>query len=143
MPATLATLQTRYPGAVTFRFGDGPDLCNRLLALVRSGAKRATCGRLQDFLDDPAAMPAEGRCDIATTWDGTPALVIRTRKLIRIRFCDVTWDLARQEGEDAALSGWQEGHQGFFARNGGFDPEMLLLFEIFDLVEDLAQPPGG
>lgn len=143
MPATLDALQSRYPGAVTFRFGDGPALCNRLLALVRSGVKRATCGRLQDYLDDPAAMPVIGRCDIATTWDSAPALIIRTRQLINIRYCDVTWDLARQEGEDEALSGWQEGHARFFARNGGFDAEMMLLFEVFDLVEDLAPPPGG
>ncbi|MEJ2019298.1 MAG: ASCH domain-containing protein, partial [Maritimibacter sp.] len=42
------------------------------------------------------------------------------------------------EGEDDDLAGWQKGHEAFFTRNGGFDPEMMLVFEHFELVEDLA-----
>ena len=67
-----------YPGAGTFQFGDSEALCQRLIGLVRTGVKRATCGALADFADDPASMPQVGRCDIAANWDGSPALVIRT-----------------------------------------------------------------
>ncbi|HTV67980.1 MAG TPA: ASCH domain-containing protein, partial [Rhizobiaceae bacterium] len=42
----------RYAGAVTFAFGDSPELANELLALVLSGAKTATCGALRDYGGD-------------------------------------------------------------------------------------------
>lgn len=138
MSADMENLQDTYPGAGTFKFGDSADLSARLIELVRSGKKRATCGALADFADDPASMPVVGRTDIAANWDGTPALVIKTLKVDQIRFCDVTKEMALAEGEDESLEGWREGHQAFFARNGGFDPEMMLVFEHFDLIEDLA-----
>ena len=130
-------LNDTYPGAGTFQFGDSEELCQKLIDLVRKGIKRATCGALAEFADDPDAMPLVGRCDIAANWDGSPAVVIRTTKVEHIRFCDVTWDMARREGENDDLAGWQAGHQAYFARNGGFDPQMMLVFEYFDVVEDL------
>ena len=131
-------LQDTYPGAGTFRFGDGPELCQHLIALVRKGKKRATCAALSDFADEPEAMPVVGRCDIAANWDGTPALVIRTTGVEEVRFCDVTEAMALAEGEDDSLEKWRKSHKAYFKRNGGFDPEMLLIFETFELVEDLA-----
>ena len=137
-PDEMEDLQVTYPGAGTFKFGDSAELSAELIALVRSGKKRATCGALAEFEAEPEAMPKVGRCDIAANWDGTPALVIRTTRLHQIRFCDVPEELALAEGEDDTLEGWRAGHQAFFERNGGFDPEMMLLFEEFELVEDLA-----
>ena len=131
-------LQDTYPGAGTFKFGDSPELCAELIALVRQGKKRATCATWAEFEAEPEAMPVVGRCDIATNWDGTPAFVIRTVKVQKIRFCDVTEEMALAEGEDEDLAGWRKGHEAYFTRNGGFHPEMLLLFEHFELVEDLA-----
>ncbi|QMU59573.1 MAG: ASCH domain-containing protein [Boseongicola sp.] len=131
-------LQDTYPGAGTFKFGDNAKLSKRLIALVRSGHKRATCGALTDFTDDPASMPVVGRCDIATNWDDTPAVVIRTVQVDQVRFCDVTEEMALAEGENVDLEGWQEDHKTYFERNGGFDAEMMLVFEHFEVVEDLA-----
>jgi len=67
--------------------------------------------------------------DIAANWDGTPALVIRTTKVSEVRFCDVTEEMALMEGENDSLVGWRKAHKAFF--------EMLLIFEEFELVEDL------
>jgi uncharacterized protein YhfF len=134
----LADAQARYPGAESFVFGDGPDLSAHLIALVRQGAKRATCGALRDYQSGAEAMPVVGRMDIVRGWDGGADLVIRTTSVQIIRFCDVTADFALSEGEDATLAGWQAGHAAFFARNGGFDPEMELVCERFELVEDFA-----
>ncbi|MBV7408362.1 ASCH domain-containing protein [Maritimibacter sp. DP1N21-5] len=138
MTDEMEDLNDTYPGAGNFTFGDNPRLCAELLALVRSGRKTATCAALADFDDDPGAMPKVGRADIAMNWDGSPALVIRTVKLTEIRFCDVPEDLALKEGEDASFESWRKNHERYFKRNGGFDPEMMLLFEEFELVEDLA-----
>src|SRR5690606_6020687 len=101
-------------------FGDSKEMSDRLLALVRKGLKRATCGALSEFEDDPDSMPMIGRCDIAANRDGTPALVIRTTNVVQIRFCDVTWDMARREGENSSLAEWRADYQAYFARNGGF-----------------------
>ncbi len=127
----------RYPGAETFKFGDSAQLCAQLLALVRSGAKTATCGALRDFAAGGDAMPQVGRKDIALDWDGAPALVIETLSVDQMRFCDVTEAFALAEGENTSLAGWQQDHRTYFTRNGGFDPEMMLVCERLRLIEDL------
>lgn len=47
-------------------------------------------------------------------------------------------DLALMEGEDDSLASWQANHRAFFERHGIFAPDMMLLWERFELVEDLA-----
>lgn len=137
MTDQIEQLKARYPNAVTFKFGDSAELSDALLSLIRSGKKVATCGALQDYLDgDP--MPEVGRQDIALNWDDTPALVIETLEIVQCRFDEVTEAMALAEGEDESLEGWRDGHQGFFERNGGFSPDMQLVWERFRLVEDLA-----
>ena len=136
MTDQIEQLKARYPNAVTFKFGDSAELSDALLSLIRSGKKVATCGALQDYLDgDP--MPEVGRQDIALNWDGSPALVIETLEIVQCRFDEVTEAMALAEGEDESLEGWRDGHQGFFERNGGFSPDMQLVWERFRLVEDL------
>ncbi len=137
-PDAIAVVRDRYPGAEAFTFGDSRALCDELLALVRSGAKRATCGALRDFADGTEAMPVVGRRDIALDWDGHPALVIETVELTVRRFCDVGADFALAEGEDETLEGWQAGHRAYFERSGGWSEDMELVCERFSLIEDLA-----
>ncbi len=135
---TLDDAMAKYPGAETFRFGDGPQLCSDLLALVRAGNKTATCGALRDFESGKEAMPVVGRQDIALNWDGSPALVIETVSLAQTRYCDVDAEFALAEGESDSLEGWRADHKNYFERNGGFDPEMMLVCERFRVVEDFA-----
>jgi len=137
----LATLKARYPGAVTFRFGDGAALSSELLALVRAGRKRATCSAEAEIAAGETP-PEVGRCDIVLDFDDVPQLVIRTEELRRTRFCDMTEELALMEGEDEDLAGWRAGHERYYRRAGIFDPEMGLIWERFDLVEDLAPAQG-
>ena len=138
MTDDLAALTAHYPGAQTFRFGDGPGMCAELLALVRAGRKTATCGAAAEYAPDDPALPVVGRRDIALNWDGTPALVIETLHVERRRFCDMDADFALAEGENEDLAGWQRDHRAYFERNGGFDPEMELVCERFRMVEDLG-----
>jgi uncharacterized protein YhfF len=132
-------LYEKYPGAQTFTFGDSEALCGELLALVRAGTKRATFSALADVAAGREAMPVVGRRDIALNWDGTPALVCETWVLKEIRFCDVTEEMALSEGEDEPLESWQRGHQAYYTRAEIFDPEMVLIYEQFDVIADLAQ----
>jgi uncharacterized protein YhfF len=132
---TLEEVRARYPGAVTFAFGDSRALCDELLALVRAGRKTATCGALRDF-EAGEAMPVVGRKDIALDWEGQPALVIETVGVEIRLFSEVDADFALAEGEDETLEGWRDGHRRYFERNGGWDPDMALVCERFRLVED-------
>jgi uncharacterized protein YhfF len=122
----------------TFTFGDGPDLCARLLDLVRQGHKTATCGALSDYTEGGETMPQVGRQDIALNWDGTPALLIETTEVTTRRFCDVDESFALAEGENDSLEGWAEGHRAYFERNGGWRPDMLLVCERFRLIKVLT-----
>lgn len=134
---TLDEALARYPGAETFRFGDSEALCAELIALVRSGRKRATCSSvLNAQLEN--AMPEVGRRDIALDWDGTPVLVIETMELREVRFRDMTEEMALMEGENETLAGWQEDHRRYFERHGVFDPDMILIWERFEVIEDFG-----
>jgi uncharacterized protein YhfF len=142
----LETLKRRFPDADAFARGDGPVLCQHLTALIRSGAKTATTGAAGDFatgdvdggdLGGLGAMPKFGRRAIVLNWDGTPALVIETQEVVQCRFSEVTQAMALAEGEDD-LAGWCTGHAAFFERNGGFSPDMTVVWEKFRLVQDLA-----
>ncbi len=122
----------------TFTFGDNHALCDRLLSLVRSGKKTATCEALRVFESGDEEMPVVGRRDIALNWDGSPALMIETTQVTLARFCDVDEDFALAEGENDDLRGWQADHREYFDRNGGFDAEMMLVLERFKLIRDYA-----
>ncbi len=128
--------QVDIAGLVTFTFGDNEELCNELLRLVRSGKKTATCEALRMFGPEGEAMPVVGRQDVALNWDGTPALLIETLEVTQKRFCDVDERFALDEGENDDLSGWRRDHQEYFERNGGFDPEMMVVCERFRLILD-------
>ncbi len=121
---------------VSFKFGDSRDLCDRLTALVRAGAKTATCGALRDF-DAGEAMPTVGRRDTVLDRDGNPVQRVETTEVTIRRFRDVPEDFALAEGE-GSFDDWTRGHIDFFTRNSGFDPDMELVCERFRLVEMLA-----
>ena len=118
---------------VSFKFGDSRDLCDRLTALVRAGAKTATCGALRDF-DAGEAMPTVGRRDTVLDWDGNPVLRVETTEVTIRRFRDVPEDFGLAEGE-GSFDDWTRGHIYFFTRNGGFDPDMAVVCERFRLLE--------
>jgi uncharacterized protein YhfF len=136
--ATLAELHRRHPDAETYRFGDGAESCAALMALVRSGKKRATCTAEAEIAAGEAS-PVVGRCDIALDFDGAPQLVTRTLELRRVRFCDMTEEMALMEGEDESLEDWRAGHERYYRRAGIFAPDMGLIWERFEVVEDVAE----
>jgi len=123
---------------VTFTFGDSAAMCARLLALVRAGRKTATCGAMRDFGADGEPLPEVGRRDVALNWDGTPALLIETVEVSQCRFCDMDEAFMLAEGENEDMQGWIRDHRAYFERNGGFDPEMMLVCERFRMVYDYS-----
>lgn len=133
----MTDLEEKYPGAQRFKFGDNPRLCDDLLALVIAGKKTATCGAARDYVDCPEELPVIGRRDIATRWDGTPAVVIETVDVFRSTFNDIPDDFRLAEGENDTPEGWARDHRAYFERNGGWSPDMELVAEVFRVVEVL------
>lgn len=112
------------------RFGDTPQLQDELAALVCSGRKTASCGAV-----NRDAPPAVGQLSLIEDSQGRPRCVIETLSVQTMRYCDVGTDFARAEGEgDLSLDYWQAAHRAYFARNGGFDPQMMLWCETFRVV---------
>lgn len=137
--AALEAVLARHPKAEAFAFGDTPDLCAHLLALVRAGKKTATCGAMIDYIDGDDPMPAVGRRDIVLDWDGVPQLVIETTEVTFRRFRDVPEEFALAEGENESWDDWARDHKVFFDRNGGWDDKMELVCERFKVIEDLSK----
>jgi len=135
---TLEDAKARYPDAQVFTFGDNAALCARLLALVRSGAKRATCDAHRAYTAKDIPLPVVDGISVALNWDGTPALVIRTTEVRIVRFQDVDEGFALEEGENASLEEWRASHRRYFERTSGFAPDMELVCERFRLVEDFG-----
>ena len=143
--AMTIDLIQKYPGAGSFKFGDSDAMCAELIALVRAGKKTATCGRVADFEDDGCGLPVVGRCDIASNWDGSPAVVIRTVSVERMTFDEIGEEFALAEGENETYAGWRRDHRAYFERNGGWAGDMEMICERFEVVEDLAdmEPVDG
>ncbi len=124
---------------IRFSFGDSPELADRLLALVLAGKKRATCGALRDYGAGGEPMPEVGRRDVVLNGAGEEACIIETLKVETRRFDEIGPEFTDREGE-GPYAEWRAGHEAYFARNGGFSPEMEIVCETFRLVEVL---PAG
>lgn len=135
----MTILPPQYQNAIQFSFGDSPELADELLALVLAGRKTATCGALRDFGSGKEAMPEVGRRDVVLNGANQPACVIETVTVDIKRFDDVDPSFTDREGE-GPYAQWREGHERYFARNGGFSPDMDVVCETFRLVEVL---PAG
>lgn len=137
--ADLNEVLEKYPGAVTFTYGDGPDLNQHILELVRKGAKTMTCDAWDAFAVRDEPLPQKGRVDIALDWSGQPAVAVRTHSVERMRFCDVTENHVPPQAEFRDLDDWRKGYKAYLQRSGLYTPQVEMLLERFELVEDFAQ----
>ena len=138
MTKSLQQIVDENPEAETFRFGDTPELCAEIIALVRSGTKTATCEAASAYGADGDAWPEVGRRDIALNWDGTPAVMIETVEVATRRFDEMDAEFVAAQGEFRDLAHWRAAYEAYFRRNGGFSTDMKLMCERFTLIEDYA-----
>lgn len=132
---TIEQLNEKYPSALSWSFGDSPELADELANLVIKGLKTASCGSLFSF-ENEEEPPTVGSYSIILDGTGVPVCVIRTIAMFLMRFSDVTEELARKEGEgDLSLNYWRKGHQSFFEREGTYSENMEIVFEEFQLIE--------
>ena len=123
-----------------FEMSEGP--ANDLLGLVLEGKKRATSSSLLGYEIEGEPLPQEGALSVITWWDGTPGCVIRTTRVRVIPYREITFDIAKLEGEDDDLASWQRNHQAFFEVEGRelgyvFSENMPVVFEEFEVIQVL------
>lgn len=124
----------KYRGLRSFAFGDGPELADKLLALVLNGVKTATCST-----EDEPNTSTPGERWIVLDGRGNPRCVIETLEVTYRRFGEVDPGFAYEEGEgDRSLAYWREAHRSYFGRLGRFSEDMMLMCERFRLVEIFA-----
>lgn len=131
----IELLNEKYPNALSWSFGDSPEMADELAALVMKGGKTATCCSLSSF-EKEEELPSVGSYSIVLDGEGTPVCVIRTIAMYLKQFSDMTDELAKKEGEgDLSLDYWKKGHQDFFEREGTYSEDMEIVFEEFQLIE--------
>lgn len=135
--SAIDKLKVKYPNANAWQIGDSPELANELADLIKKGIKTASCGSFASYQQEEYA-PMIGSYNIILDSQDVPVCVIRLVSMRLVRFCDVTADFARKEGEgDLSLEYWRKEHQRFFTREGSFYNDMELVTEEFEVVEVL------
>ncbi|KKW49827.1 cytoplasmic protein [Pantoea ananatis] len=135
--ATVELLKVKYPGATAWQLGDSAQLASNLADLIKKGIKTASCGSLISYQQEEPA-PKIGSYNIILDGQNVPVCVTRLVSMKLVRFCDVTEEFARKEGEgDLSLEYWQKEHKRFFSGVGHFSEDMELITEEFEVVESL------
>ena len=124
-----------YQGLKTFKFGDSPELADRLAALVVAGVKTGTCSAA---VHGPDAKIGERQ--ICLSGDGMAVCEIETVDMQTLPFDAVTPEMAALEGEgDLSYRFWREAHEAYFQREGTWAPDMHVIFETFRVTRILDE----
>ena len=101
-------------------YGDSPALSESLLALIRSGRKRAGTGLLWAYEYDGQEISKTGDIEIVIDHLNQPALVTRITSAKVVAYDEITAEYAAIEGEgDGSLEYWRKAHWAFFSRECG------------------------
>ncbi|MBK6850480.1 MAG: ASCH domain-containing protein [Burkholderiales bacterium] len=128
-------------------FGDSAELSEELLALIRSGRKRAGAGLLWAYEHDGDHISRVGDIEIVVDHLNAPAMVTRIVSAEITPFNEVTAEYAALEGEgDGSLEYWRRAHWNFFSREckriGKQPTESMLVrcsvFEVLHLLPPLS-----
>ncbi len=143
--ARLAALGIQLPpGPVhTDGYGDSDALSQSLIALIKTGRKRAGTGLLWAYEHDGAQISRAGDIEIVLDHLQDPALVTRVTRSDIVPFAEVKAAYAAIEGEgDGSLAYWRKGHWAYFSRECqriGREPSqaMPVICSVFELLHVL------
>ena len=130
-------------------YGDSQALSEELLALIRSGRKRAGTGLLWAYAVEGEALPKAGDVEIVVNHANEPALVTRITAVEVLPYREVGAEYAAIEGEgDGSLAYWRDAHWAFFRRECrrlGRPPEdtMPVVCCVFELLAELPPDAAG
>jgi uncharacterized protein YhfF len=125
-------------------YGDSPELSEELLALIKTGQKRAGTCLLWSIEANGEPLPQVGDIDIVLDYQNEPVLLTRTTSVEVVPFSLVTPEYAAIEGEgDGSLDYWRNAHWSFFSRECkrlGRSPSetMPVVCSVFELLQILS-----
>jgi uncharacterized protein YhfF len=126
-------------------YGDSPELSRQLLALIRSGQKRAGTGLLWWHEHEGEPFAQAGDIEIVLTHDHQPSIVTRVTRVEVLPYREVGAEYAAIEGEgDGSLDFWRKAHWHYFSRvcaSIGEVPteEMLVVCSVFEVLHVLPE----
>ncbi|MBN2628626.1 MAG: GNAT family N-acetyltransferase [Spirochaetales bacterium] len=130
----------------SWMFCSGEKLPNRLMALVKTGMKRATSSA-EELYEPDEEKPFPGSVSLVTYGNGLPGCIIETEEVLHRKFLEVSEEEARLEGEgDLSLDYWRREHEKHFRReyargNRDFSFDIPVIYERFRVIfnEDALQ----
>lgn len=119
---------TEYNKLNRWTFGVNSD---KLVKLVLKGKKTATTSLYEiDFL------PKVDDISILTDSKDNNLCIVKTKDVIVTEFKNITWDLAKLEGENKTLDEWKKVHIDYFSKiDSNFNENTKVIFEIFMVIE--------
>lgn len=112
---------------------------DELVSLVVSGKKTAFFSSYATFAIDGEPLPVSGELYIVVDRADNPRCVIELQSVEVIPFNEITWEMAKQEGEDENMTGWRNKEQEYLEEEGAvlgfsFTPDIKLVFQTFRVV---------
>lgn len=104
---------------------------DRLVNLVLDGKKTATTS-----LYDLDNISEVGDISILTDTKDNNICFIKTSNVIVTELKNITWDLAKLEGENKSLNEWKESHINYFKKlDPDFNENTRVIFEVFEVIK--------
>lgn len=94
------------------------------LFLLLNGKKTAAFSTFESYGINMEPLPVTGELYIVENKDGEPKAVIEVTDVTVRPFGDITWELARKDGENENLEEWKERQKEYFEEEAaicGFD----------------------
>lgn len=112
---------------------------DQLNALVLSGQKTAFFSSYASFAIDQEPLPLSGELYIVVDRVNNPLCVIELESVNILPFNEVTWEMAKAEGEDQSLEDWREKKQEYLEDEGAllgfeFAPDLKLVYQTFTVI---------
>jgi uncharacterized protein YhfF len=125
-----------------FHFGAPGFMASQLAHLVAKGRKRLTAGWIAAHQAVGLETPQVGWISVVTDGFGIPICAIETVSVEKLRFDQVTEEMARAEGEgDLTLQDWRSGHFNYWntheAKDAGrpFTDSEEIFVERFEVLK--------
>lgn len=109
------------------------------LALVLGGEKTASFTPFPAYEINFEPLPVAGEVYIVEDRNGEPKCIIELTDVVVIPFNEVTWEMARKEGEDENLAQWQDKQREFLQDEADlcgfeFTEDIKLVFETYRVI---------
>ena len=126
-----------YAGEIGFEgYGvQGTELIN----LVLDETKTASFSAYESFTINMEPVPVAGELYIVEDNNDEPVCVIELTDVQVLPFKEVTWEMARKEGEDADLESWRDKQKEYMSDEAAvcgfeFNEDSPVVFEAFHVI---------